>query len=930
MSIFPRLHPRLQEAIAHRLGWTHLRPVQEQAGEAMLSGHNAVVLAPTAGGKTEAAIFPALSMLLHDPPQGIGALYIAPIKALLNNQSDRLGQYTEMVGLDRFVWHGDIPSAARRRFIRDPAALLMTTPESLEVMQISPRVDPARLFGDLRLIIIDEIHALAGTDRGAHLASVIERIAAVSRHDIQRIGLSATVGNPDAILEWLRGTSRRPGRVVHPPAPPQNRHLLVVHRDAHALASDAAAMARGRKSLFFCQSRRMTEAIAERMKARGVPVYVHHSSISAEERTRAEAAFQAATHATATHATATHATDAAGACIVCTSTLELGIDVGDLDRVFQAEAPATVSAFLQRMGRTGRRPGQAANTTFFCETHEGIWLATALVELARRGWVESVPRLDRCWPVLVHQLFALCLAHQGVGAEAAWKRLSVVPDFAGIHRAEFNRLIGWMLADGALRLVGGLLIIGERAERRFGRRNFMDFYAVFQSPESYRVLHGERPVGHVDQDFTDRLGPSSCFLLGGRAWAVDGIDHNDRIITVQPAPGGIGPSWSGYLPLFLGFEVCRQILWLLAGKDAPRYLHETAVTALDHSRESFEGILDPPRGGGIARTNDGLSWFTFAGGRINSTLRHALQAIEPAWRVVADNFGVHIRGEGINSVVLDAAIERMADAEFWEDAELWRRIADALPSYRLSKFQSFVPQWVEREMLATHLLDLAGAWSVVAQWQGIARRPVADIAPGRREAPADAAFEPLPPMAPLDDDRPPAVEPTRPLRWVRSDEALRLLCADLRGYRVLGLDVETTLGTRALCLIQIAVADFIALIDVLDVDDLSPLAPLMADDTVPKVVHYAPFETSVMARYGLPLTHVFDTCAESKAQRGKVEGGHNLKAVCARELGLELDKTDQTSDWTRRPLAGHQVAYAAVDAEVMLSLYDVFRGGRLI
>lgn len=915
MSVFHRFHPRLREGIAHRLGWTHLRPVQEQAGDAILAGRNAVVLAPTAGGKTEAALFPTLSTLLHTPPEGVGALYIAPIKALLNNQATRLGQYCEMVGLDRFVWHGDVGSAARRAFVRAPTALLMTTPESLEVMQVSTRVDPARLFSDLRVVVIDEIHALAGTDRGAHLASVIERLATVSRHDVQRVGLSATVGNPDAILEWLRGSSARPGVVVDPPAAPQPRHLLVLHREAGALAHDAAAMARGRKSLFFCQSRRMTEAIADRMKARGVPVHVHHSSISADERARAEAEFHGG---------------GGEACIVCTSTLELGIDVGDLDRVFQAEAPTSVGAFLQRMGRTGRRPNQPANTTFFCETSEGVWLATALIELARRGWVESVPRLDRCWPVLVHQLFALALSHNGVGAEDAWKRLSAVPDFRGIHRAEFNRLVGWMLADGALRLVSGLLVLGDKAERRFGRRNFMDFYAVFQSPETYRVMAGERAVGSVDQEFTDRLVPgSSCFLLGGRAWAVDAIDHGDRTIAVRPAPGGIGPSWSGYLPMFLGFEVCRQILWLLAGTDEHRYLHATARDALDESRSTFEGLLDPVRSGGVVRTDDGLTWWTFAGGRINSTLRYALTAIEPGWTVVADNFAVHIRGS-VTRPALDDAIAQMGDAEFWEDAALWRRVADGLPGYRLSKFQSFVPPWVEREMLATHLLDLAGAWGVVAQWQGVARRPVADIEPGRR--PVDAhAFEPLPPGPPtLDDDRPPAVEPTRPVRWVRSDEALRLLCGDLGGYSVLGLDVETTLGTRALCLVQIAVADFIALIDVLEVDDLSSLAPLMADPSVPKVVHYAPFETSVMARYGLPLTNVFDTCAESRAQRGKVDGGHNLKAVCMRELGLELDKTDQTSDWTRRPLAGHQVAYAAVDAEVMLSLYDVFRGGRLI
>jgi ATP-dependent Lhr-like helicase len=195
VSVFARLSPRLQQAIVARLGWSSLRPIQEQAGEALLGGKNAVILAPTAGGKTEAAIFPTLSNLVERQPTGVGAIYVAPIKALLNNQEERLGLYTEMVGLRRFVWHGDTTPSARKQFLAEPAELLMTTPESLEVMLISPRVDERALFRDLRMIVIDEVHAIAGTDRGAHLMSVIERIRRLSRHDIQRAGLSATVGN---------------------------------------------------------------------------------------------------------------------------------------------------------------------------------------------------------------------------------------------------------------------------------------------------------------------------------------------------------------------------------------------------------------------------------------------------------------------------------------------------------------------------------------------------------------------------------------------------------------------------------------------------------------------------------------------------------------------------------------------------------------
>ena len=169
MSVFSKFSPRLQEAIVARLGWTSLRPVQEQAGEALLAGSNAVILAPTAGGKTEASMFPTLSQLVDEQPSAVGAIYIAPIKALLNNQSERLDLYTEMVGLSRFVWHGDTNSATRKKFLKEPAELLMTTPESLEVMLVSQSVNEATLFADLRVVIIDEVHAIAGSDRGAHL-----------------------------------------------------------------------------------------------------------------------------------------------------------------------------------------------------------------------------------------------------------------------------------------------------------------------------------------------------------------------------------------------------------------------------------------------------------------------------------------------------------------------------------------------------------------------------------------------------------------------------------------------------------------------------------------------------------------------------------------------------------------------------------------
>ena len=684
-----------------RLGWTSLRPVQELAGEAILDGKNAVVLAPTAGGKTEASMFPALANLVERHTDGVGVIYIAPIKALLNNQDERLGTYAEMVGLRRFVWHGDVPDAQKRKFVKAPAEILMTTPESLEVMLVSQRSPVPRLFADLRMIVIDEIHALAGTDRGAHLMSVLERLIVVTNNDVQRIGLSATVGNPTEILRWLIGTSKREGVVVDPPKVASRRELRVsLHDSVAAIASQAAGLAAGKKSLFFCQSRALTEAVADRMQGRGMDVFVHHSSVSLAERRAAEDRFN----------------HGSNACIACTSTLELGIDVGDLDLVLQANAPSTVSSFLQRMGRTGRRDGTTANTTFLCDDADAALQAIALVELARQGWVERVPVQARCWPVLVHQLLAMTLQWGAISPARCWEHLSRVPDFSGIRKNEFDQVIEHMKREDFLFESGGLLSMGQRAEKVFGRKNFMELYAVFSSPVLYRVLTGPgRDLGSLEQAFVDRLVEQmSSFLLAGRAWTVDKVNHEDRIVTVREAPGGVKPSWGGYIPSMLGFELCQRIKQLLVEETEYPYADAATTQYLRAHRDDVGQLLRRPVPAlqvepGVAR------WWTFAGGRINHTLKYGLE-IKEGWKVIADNFLLRIEGDGINHDTVGAAIARMSTASFWSDTALRKALLGRLPNYRLSKFQDCLPEALALEVIERYLLDTDGA----LRWLGSA------------------------------------------------------------------------------------------------------------------------------------------------------------------------------------------------------------------
>lgn len=701
MSAFARLHPRLQEGIAQRLGWSSLRPVQEAAAEALLDGCNAVVLAPTAGGKTEAAVFPALSLALAAGAAGVTVLYLAPLKALLNNLDARLGAYAEMVGLRRFVWHGDVPAADKQAFLKDPAEVLMTTPESLEVMLLSRKVKAAALFAQLRVVIVDEVHALAGSDRGAHLLSVVERAARHSAADLVRVGLSATVGNPDAIARWLQGTSKRPSRVVDPPRARGRKTLLVLHREAESgLAADAAAMGKGQKSLVFCQSRAATEVLAQAMRQAGIEVFVHHGSVSAEARAEAERQF------------ATGRDNA----IVCTSTLELGIDVGDLDRVFQVNAPATVSSFLQRMGRTGRRGDATANTTFLCDDPMAVLQCVAVIELARSGWVESVRLHDRCWQVLVQQLMAMALERQGVSADDAYAHLSQMPDFAGVRRAEFDRLVEHLCTKDYLFDAGGRLVFGIAGEKTFGRKNYQEMYAVFSTPVLFGVktLDGSE-LGSIEQDYVDRLVPKmSAFLLAGRPWMVETILWRDRVVQVSRAPEGIKPTWSARMPQFLSWDVCRAMRSALLGAEVAPYLHPTAARALAALRAELGPCVEGPEPA-LVWEGTTAQWWNFAGGRINHSLKHALELRHP-WRVTADN--LWLRVESTTPSTLRAAMAALAERSAWDEPGFAQALRRKLPDYRLSKFQPAMPEAMAREMVATYLLDIDGAVALLQSMGG--------------------------------------------------------------------------------------------------------------------------------------------------------------------------------------------------------------------
>lgn len=675
-----------------------MRPVQELTIEAVLAGDNAVVLAPTAGGKTEAAFFPILDLLHLNPVEGVGCVYVSPLRALLNNQEARVQQLARLVGLDAFKWHGDVGSSPRNRFLKSPAGVLMTTPESLEVLLMRGQGEKHKLFDHLRYIVVDEIHAFAADDRGAHLMALLERLQRVSDADLQRIGLSATVGNPENLAAWMQGTSDRRTVVVAPPRSPARRRVAIRYAEGEAEETAAAAvpLVHGRKSIFFTQGRAATERVRQAFGERAVEVFVHHSSVSKENRQDAERHFME--------------TDRA-ATMVSTSTLELGIDVGDLDLVLQLDAPFTVSSFLQRMGRTGRRDGTEQHIEFFTSNSDSLIQAVALVNLARQKFVEKVEPSEANLPVFLHQILAHVFQQGSVGRSALWEALQGPVPFRRIDQSIFDKIVDHLLQTEVLEILDHQLVLGAQAERVFEAMNFFDLYSVFETAAEMIVKTRDgRVVGTLETLFVRRMKDKQFpFLLAGRTWLAVEVDLSRGLVVAIPFASGEAPRWHGASG-FLGPEIAAEMRNILIGCAEFPFVDDAGRKEIRERHDMLQPILDRDRCP-ITREGKKLRIHTYAGGRINATISALLESagvgrvtsfgdleidLEPPPGSIAGE--TLVRTELLSLRDIDS---RLSDAER-------ANLVDEKNRGQLAKFQPYLPRDLEGSYLAEKLFDLEG------------------------------------------------------------------------------------------------------------------------------------------------------------------------------------------------------------------------------
>ena len=741
MDVFSRYAPFIQDYI-YRSGWQTLRGVQNAAGNAIFgTDENVLLTASTASGKTEAAFFPILTLLSEDPSRTVGVLYIAPLKALINDQFGRMEELCEEEGIPVTRWHGDAAQSRKRKLLKKPAGILQITPESLESLMINKHMEIPSLFGDLRFIVIDEIHSLLRGDRGGQTFCLIERLCRLAGCNPRRIGLSATLGNPEEAGRFLAAGSSRGTVIPKFEGGKEVWHLSMehfFHTDPQAdegregffqvpveeEATDTAPKAadpglgyifehtRGKKCLIFSNSREECEAVCQSLRqyceANREPdrFLIHHGNLSASYRESAEEEMK---------------DDDSLLSVCATATLELGIDIGRLERAFQLEAPFTVSGFLQRMGRTGRR-GEPAEMWFVMrEDHpepramvpemipwhliQGI----ALVQLYLEERFVEPPRTGRLpFSLLYHQTMSTLASCGEMTPGELASRVLPLCSFQHITQEDFRTLLLHLIdIDHVNRTENGGLVVGITGERIV---NQYKFYAVFQENIEYSVRAGSEELGTIVKP--PPVGEK--IAIAGRVWVVDEVDHKRREVYCTLVKGNI-PAYFGDVAGDIHTRILERMCQVLCEEKAYPSLMRHAVFRLKEARESFRnaGIDRKPLislGGKMWALFPWLGSYAFLALerflKIRCAPRLGLRGLSSA-RPYYMQFTMQVGEEEFFRVLTEEAESGIDPMELLYPRE----------NPVFEKYDEFVPEELVRKGFACGVLDLEGMKKRVFQWR---------------------------------------------------------------------------------------------------------------------------------------------------------------------------------------------------------------------
>lgn len=622
MNAFDRYAPFVQDYI-YRNHWENLRAIQVAAADAIFNTDDNVLLtASTASGKTEAAFFPIITLFSENPPSSVGCIYIGPLKALINDQFTRLTDLCEEADIPVWHWHGDVAQSHKSRLMKKPSGILQITPESLEAMLLHKHAAIPKLFGDLRFVVIDEVHSLLRGDRGGQTLCLIERLSRIAGVNPRRIGLSATIGDPEKTGAFLSlGTGRNTiipkidakgakwrlsmehfyvkdvqaaeGKEISEALPVLEEKTADAPKNADPGIGYIYEHTKGKKCLVFVNSREECETVTTTLRQycdlqqERDRFLIHHGNLSASYRETAEGIMK---------------DDSQYMTTVTTATLELGIDIGRLERAFQIDAPWTVSSFLQRMGRTGRRESPAEMwfvmredepearamlpSTIPWKLLQGIALVQLYLE---ERWCEP-PRLDRfAYSLVYHQTMSTLASCGEMSPKALADRILRLHYFHRVSQEDYKILLRHLIkTDHIQQTEQGGLIVGLAGERVV---NSFKFYGVFVESEEYTVRSESQELGTVC------LPPpvGEKLAIAGHVWLVLDVDHKRHLVYCEQVKGSI-PAYFGECPGDLHTKILQRMRKVLKEDRSYPYLMKNAVARLDQARytASHSGAADRP------------------------------------------------------------------------------------------------------------------------------------------------------------------------------------------------------------------------------------------------------------------------------------------------------------------------------------------------
>lgn len=701
MTAFDQLSEPIRKYIRDKK-WESLRPIQEAAIQRIIStDNNYILISRTASGKTEAAFLPVLSKVNFKEP-GVKVLYISPLIALINDQFLRVGNLCEYLDVPVTKWHGEASQGAKDRLIKTPEGIVLITPESLEAMFVNKPYNIHHLFSNLEYIVIDEIHSFLGSDRGTHLQSLLNRLQKVNTTKFSIIGLSATVSDANQYQE-LKDFLGDPDRtkIIRDSTPKPINAVFkyfsgTVDELPLPLLKDLYIRTRDSKVLIFPNARGRVEEVAVKLKQISERVgghknyFSHHSSVDREVREYVEFFAKNST--------------LQNFCISCTSTLELGIDIGNVDEVVQIDATHSIASLIQRVGRSGRREGKASNLFLYATGPWSLLQSLACWLLYQEHYIEPVSINKKPYDVLVHQLLSIVKGTSGITLSRLLGEITSNATFSNIKAEQIEEVITYLITIDFLEKLGRELIIGIEGEKVV---NSKDFYTLFETPVFFKVSGNGVKIGELP--LSPQIREDENIYLSARIWRIIDIDYKTKKIEVVPAV-------DGKKPMFLGdsadtaYKIREKMLEILFSKEEFDLLDQTGHEAIDILRKDFSvfKINDFRTDRPLLNSNENLTFYSFTSSKINKTLHFILNRLgienvltdsESSFEIkscLASEFITALKNTDQASDIISALTELLEDSPGMID---------------FSKWGKYLPIQYQAELLKEKYFDFEGCYA---------------------------------------------------------------------------------------------------------------------------------------------------------------------------------------------------------------------------